>query len=38
MPPEAFTIKVGSTQSAAKYNVTDYTDVRKLLQRVNEID
>jgi trehalose 6-phosphate synthase/phosphatase len=38
MPPEAFTIKVGSTQSAAKYNVTDYTDVRKLLQLVNEID
>lgn len=37
MPPEAFTIKVGSTQSAAKYSVTDYTEVRKLLKLVNEI-
>ena len=31
MPEKAFTIKVGNTPSAAKYSVTDYSDVRKLL-------
>ena len=31
MPENAFTIKVGNTPSAAKYSVTDYSDVRKLL-------
>lgn len=31
MPENAFTIKVGSTQSVAKYSVTDYKDVRALL-------
>lgn len=32
MPKDAFTIKVGSTSSAAKYRVTDFTDIRKLLK------
>ncbi len=35
MPDNAFTIKVGSTQSAAKYSVTDYADVRALLKKLN---
>ncbi len=31
MPDDAFTIKVGNMSSAAKYRVTDHTDIRKLL-------
>lgn len=31
MPDDAFTIKVGNMSSAAKYRVTDFTDIRKLL-------
>jgi trehalose 6-phosphate synthase/phosphatase len=32
MPPHAITIKVGSKSSAAKYGMTSFRDVRKLLQ------
>jgi trehalose 6-phosphate synthase/phosphatase len=32
MPNEAFTIKVGSTSSAAKFRVTDYPEIRTLLK------
>ncbi|SFH01425.1 bifunctional alpha,alpha-trehalose-phosphate synthase (UDP-forming)/trehalose-phosphatase [Pedobacter insulae] len=31
MPPEAFTIKVGNNPSEARYYLTDYKEVRKLL-------
>ncbi len=31
MPKDAFTVKVGSSSSAAKYRVHDYKDVRQLL-------
>ncbi len=31
LPPEAFTIKVGSTSSAAKYNVSSFKEVRTFL-------
>lgn len=36
MPENAYTIKVGSTQSAAKYSVTNYEDVRNLLTELNK--
>ncbi|REE02151.1 bifunctional alpha,alpha-trehalose-phosphate synthase (UDP-forming)/trehalose-phosphatase [Marinoscillum furvescens] len=32
MPSEAFTIKVGSTSSAAQYRVTDFTEIRQILK------
>ena len=32
MPDTAYTIKVGSTSSAAKFRVTDHLDIRKLLK------
>jgi len=32
MPDSAYTIKVGTTSSAAKYRVTDFHDIRKLLK------
>ena len=32
MPDNAYTIKVGTTSSAAKYRVTDFHDIRKLLK------
>ncbi len=31
LPPESFTIKVGITQSHARYNIYDHTEVRELL-------
>jgi trehalose 6-phosphate synthase/phosphatase len=34
MPDKAFTIKVGSAASAAKYSVTSYRDIRSLLTRL----
>ena len=36
MPEEAFTIKVGSTNSAAKYSVTGPKEVRALLKEIGE--
>ncbi|MDH5610460.1 MAG: bifunctional alpha,alpha-trehalose-phosphate synthase (UDP-forming)/trehalose-phosphatase [Cyclobacteriaceae bacterium] len=36
MPPESYTIKVGSTASAAKYSVTTVEDIRLLLQKLIE--
>ena len=38
MPESTFTIKVGSTQSAAKYSLTDYSDVRNLLHLITQMD
>ncbi len=32
MPPEAYTIKVGSTSSAAKFRVTDFEEIRAILK------
>lgn len=32
LPPTAFSIKVGTTSSAAKYRVTDHTEIRTLLK------
>tara|TARA_Y100001972_G_scaffold128409_1_gene188992 strand:+ start:1737 stop:3908 length:2172 start_codon:yes stop_codon:yes gene_type:complete len=32
MPPESYTIKVGSTSSAAKYRVTDFEEIRSILE------
>lgn len=32
MPEEAFTIKVGSTSSAAQYRVTDFNEIRQILK------
>ena len=37
MPPEAFTIKVGGTSSAAKYNLDNYKEVRGFLQSLAKI-
>ena len=34
LPKEAYTIKVGSTQSAARFSIASYKDVRKLLSRL----
>jgi len=34
MPKDAFTIRVGSISSAAKYNVEDYKNVRDLLKQI----
>lgn len=34
MPKEAYTIKVGSTQSAAKFSIGSYKEVRKLLSKL----
>lgn len=34
MPPNAYTIKVGGTTSAAKYNIDSYREVRKLLSDI----
>ncbi|MEP2024527.1 MAG: bifunctional alpha,alpha-trehalose-phosphate synthase (UDP-forming)/trehalose-phosphatase [Reichenbachiella sp.] len=34
MPKDAFTIKVGSSNSAAKFSVNSYEDVRALLKRI----
>ena len=34
MPDSAYTIKVGTTSSAAKYRVTDFHDIRKLLKNL----
>ncbi len=31
MPDDAYTIKVGTNSSSAKYRVNDYTDIRKML-------
>ncbi|MFY0651502.1 MAG: bifunctional alpha,alpha-trehalose-phosphate synthase (UDP-forming)/trehalose-phosphatase [Cyclobacteriaceae bacterium] len=36
MPIDAYTVKVGSTQSAAKFSVTDYRDVRDILIALNK--
>jgi trehalose 6-phosphate synthase/phosphatase len=35
MPPEAFTVKVGHTRSAAKYHVNSPEEVRQLLNDLN---
>ena len=35
MPDDAYTIKVGRTNSAAKYSVADYKEVRELLVAMN---
>jgi len=32
MPDDSYTIKVGNMSSAAKYRVTDYTEIRKILK------
>ena len=32
MPPESYTIKVGSTSSAAKFRVTDFQEIRSILE------
>lgn len=32
MPPESYTIKVGSTSSAAKFRVTDFEEIRSILE------
>ncbi|PIQ22278.1 MAG: bifunctional alpha,alpha-trehalose-phosphate synthase (UDP-forming)/trehalose-phosphatase [Cytophagales bacterium CG18_big_fil_WC_8_21_14_2_50_42_9] len=37
MPPEAFTIKVGSTRSSAKYHVNSPEEVRNLLKDLSQI-
>ncbi|UXX80381.1 bifunctional alpha,alpha-trehalose-phosphate synthase (UDP-forming)/trehalose-phosphatase [Reichenbachiella carrageenanivorans] len=34
MPPKAYTIKVGSTNSSAKFSVTNFEEVRGLLKRM----
>jgi len=34
MPAEAFTMKVGGTQSAAKYSIPSYVEVRALLKKL----
>ena len=36
MPPDSITVKVGSAASAAKYSVTSYVRIRKLLRELIE--